>query len=109
MSSHILAAVGQGVLIGLGAAVPIGQVNVMIARRTLRGGFWPGFAVGAGASSIDVMYAMLSSLGFGAVLASPRVSRFKSGAWMRLADIAGGLTLLAFAVRTFLRSMGLIL
>jgi threonine/homoserine/homoserine lactone efflux protein len=71
----MLAAVGQGIIIGLGAAVPIGQVNVMIARRTLRGGFWPGFAVGAGASTIDVMYALLSALGFGAVLANPRVSR----------------------------------
>jgi threonine/homoserine/homoserine lactone efflux protein len=71
----MLAAVAQGILIGLGAAVPIGQVNVMIARRTLHGGFWPGFAVGAGASTIDVTYALLSAFGVGRVLANPRVSQ----------------------------------
>src|SRR5438309_11909723 len=52
----------NGVLFGLGAAVPIGPVNVEIARRSLRGGFWAGFALGCGAVSVDVTYAVLSSL-----------------------------------------------
>lgn len=54
----------SGLLLGLGAAVPIGPVNVEIARRTLRGGFWPGFALGCGAVTVDVTYAILSSLLF---------------------------------------------
>jgi L-lysine exporter family protein LysE/ArgO len=52
-----------GVLLGIGAAAPIGPVNVEIARRTLRGGFWAGFALGCGAVSVDVFYAILSSQG----------------------------------------------
>src|SRR5436190_22106774 len=54
----------KGVILGLGAAVPIGPVNVEIARRTLRGGFLAGFALGCGAVTVDVTYVILSSLGF---------------------------------------------
>ena len=57
-----------GILLGLGAAAPIGPVNVEIARRTLRGGFRPGFALGCGAVSVDVFFAVLSSQGFKRIL-----------------------------------------
>lgn len=63
----------RGVLLGLGAAMPIGPVNVEIARRTLRGGFLPGFALGCGAVTVDVLYAGLSSLSFREVLNRPAV------------------------------------
>ena len=49
----------RGVIFGLGAAVPIGPVNVEIARRTLRAGFRSGFFLGCGAVTIDVTYAIL--------------------------------------------------
>jgi threonine/homoserine/homoserine lactone efflux protein len=52
-----------GVLLGIAAAAPIGPVNVEIARRTLRRGFSAGFALGCGAVSVDVFYAILSSQG----------------------------------------------
>ncbi len=55
----------QGILLGLGAAAPIGPVNVEIARRTLRNGFGAGFALGCGAVSVDVAYAILSSITVG--------------------------------------------
>src|SRR2546423_11821981 len=61
----------KGILLGLGAAVPIGPVNVEIVRRTLRGGFFAGFALGCGAVTVDVCYAILSSLGFGLLLNRP--------------------------------------
>jgi L-lysine exporter family protein LysE/ArgO len=48
--------------LGLGAAVPIGPVNVEIARRALRNGFAAGLALGCGAVTIDVFYAVISSL-----------------------------------------------
>jgi L-lysine exporter family protein LysE/ArgO len=202
----------KGILIGLGAAVPLGPVNVEIARRTLRGGFPSGFFLGAGACTIDVMYAVLTTLSVGRFLdlnvvywpmsigamillsylgamclraawreqptaagdvkerALPRNSllkgystgllmtllnpmtiafwfvalpgiagklersalplicvgvfagticwviafsgtlsvlgRYKRGAWMRVADVFGGLTLIGFAVAVFLRSIG---
>src|SRR5438477_10135669 len=61
----------RGLALGLGAAVPIGPVNVEIARRTLRGGFFAGFALGCGAVTVDVTYAILSSLGFSLLLNRP--------------------------------------
>ena len=61
----------KGLALGLGAAVPIGPVNVEIARRVLRNGFRNGFALGCGAVSIDVSYAVLSSLGLRPVLNRP--------------------------------------
>src|SRR3954471_5312098 len=61
------AAILKGILLGLGAAVPIGPVNVQIARRTLRDGFGRGVALGAGAVTVDVTYAVLSTLGFQAI------------------------------------------
>lgn len=57
----------KGVGLGLAAAVPIGPVNVEIARRALRSGFGAGFALGCGAVTADVIYAVLSSAGVGKV------------------------------------------
>ena len=62
----------KGVIVGLGAAVPIGPVNVEIARRTLRGGFLAGFALGCGAVTVDITYAVLSSMGLAWLLNRPR-------------------------------------
>lgn len=70
----VIELVAKGVLIGLGAAVPIGPVNVEMARRTLRGGFLAGAALGAGAVSVDVAYATLTSLSVGRFLDRPAVS-----------------------------------
>src|SRR5258708_21256991 len=52
----------RGCLLGIGAAAPIGPVNVEIARRTLRSGFRAGFALGCGAVTVDVAYAVCVSL-----------------------------------------------
>ena len=65
--------IGKGIALGLGAAVPIGPVNVEIARRTLRGGFLAGFALGLGAVTIDVTDAILSSLSLGGLLNRPQI------------------------------------
>jgi L-lysine exporter family protein LysE/ArgO len=59
----MLAALVTGIALGLGAAVPIGPVNVEIARRTLARGFTAGFALGCGAVTVDLTYALLTSLG----------------------------------------------
>jgi L-lysine exporter family protein LysE/ArgO len=73
MGTQLLQLIPRGIAIGLGAAVPIGPVNVEIARRTLRGGFRAGFALGAGAVSVDVTYALLSCLSIGRFLTRPAV------------------------------------
>ena len=64
---------GNGIVLGLGAAVPVGPVNVEIARRTLRRGFAAGFALGCGAVNVDVTYAVLTSLSIGQFLNRPGV------------------------------------
>jgi len=46
-------------MLGLGAAVPIGPVNVEIARRSLKNGFKAGSALGAGAATVDLIYAII--------------------------------------------------
>src|SRR5438067_1325476 len=53
----------KGLLLGIGAAAPIGPVNVEIIRRTLKHGFRAGFALGCGAVTVDVTYALLTSVG----------------------------------------------
>jgi len=77
----------RGILLGLGAAVPIGPVNVEIARRTLRHGFSGGFLLGCGACSADVLYAIVTSLSLRPALA---ITSF------RLAAGGIGAALLAF-------------
>jgi threonine/homoserine/homoserine lactone efflux protein len=69
----IAAGILQGVLLGLGAAVPIGPVNVQIARRALEDGFWAAVALGCGAVTVDVVYAVAAALGGRAVGDNPWV------------------------------------
>ena len=64
---------GNGLLLGLGAAAPIGPVNVEIARRTLRHGPAAGMLLGCGAVTIDVGYAVVTSLTVLRVMQYPRV------------------------------------
>lgn len=82
-----------GVLLGIGAAAPIGPVNVEIARRTLRGGFRAGCALGCGAVSVDVFYAILASQGLRRVLDRPAI--------MLALGIAGATMLLWLAIMCF--------
>src|SRR5437764_11132050 len=74
----------KGILLGLGAAVPIGAVNVEIARRTLRGGFFAGFALGCGAVTVDILYAALSSFSFTQLLTAPTIARVMTAAGVAL-------------------------
>jgi threonine/homoserine/homoserine lactone efflux protein len=63
----------NGVALGLGAAAPIGPVNVEIARRVLRFGRGAGFLLGCGAVTVDVGYAVVTSVTFLPVMGWPRV------------------------------------
>ena len=68
-----MALFAKGILLGLGAAAPIGPVNVQIARHALRDGFRPGFALGCGAVTVDVAYAVLASVGAERLARVPQV------------------------------------
>ncbi len=63
----------KGLLLGIGAAAPIGPVNVEVTRRTLKHGFRAGFALGCGAVTVDVVYAVLTSLGVAQLTGHPAV------------------------------------
>jgi L-lysine exporter family protein LysE/ArgO len=82
------AVVAEGVVLGLGAAVPIGPVNIQIARHALRSGFLPAFSLGCGAVTVDVMYAVLASFGV------ERVARGGAIEWVLRAGGVGLLTYL---------------
>lgn len=71
MGAVTFALVIKGIILGLGAAVPIGPVNVEIARRTLKRGWGHGVGVGGGASSVDVIYAIVASLGWAPLIGNP--------------------------------------
>lgn len=66
-------ALGGGIVLGLGAAMPIGPVNVELSRRVLRSGVAAGVALGFGAVTVDVVYAVLSTLSFARLLDRPAV------------------------------------
>ena len=101
-ASRFLGPLLRGVLLGLGAAVPIGPVNVEMARRALRGGFFAGFALGCGAVTVDVLYLVLSSLSVAQLLNHPRVITPLAAAGVLLLTFLGVMSLLS--VRKHLRS-----
>jgi len=57
-----LAAFWEGVIAGLGVAVPVGAIAVLIVDVGLRRGFQVGFMAGAGAASVDFIYAGVAAL-----------------------------------------------
>ncbi len=58
----ILASFAEGFLLGLGAAVPLGPINVLIMSNALRH-YGSAVALGAGAMSADITYLLLILLG----------------------------------------------
>ena len=64
-----------GILLGLGVAIPIGPLNILIMNYSLSS-FGRGFALGMGAMSADILYFVLLSLGLLVVFDNPWI--FKS-------------------------------
>jgi L-lysine exporter family protein LysE/ArgO len=75
----------KGILCGLGAAVPIGPVNVEIARRALRAGFWPAVTLGCGAVTVDLVYCVVAAFG---------VARLTAESWIYWPVAITGITML---------------
>ena len=59
----MLAAVLTGLGLGALVAAQVGPVSLLCIRSTLRYGFAPGLAVGAGAAAVDTVYGGLGMLG----------------------------------------------
>jgi threonine/homoserine/homoserine lactone efflux protein len=53
----------QGVLVGLGASIPLGPVGVLCVQRTLSKGHYSGFISGMGAAMVDTFFAALAVIG----------------------------------------------
>lgn len=77
-----------GLLLGWGAAIPIGPMNLEIIRRNLQLGTPYGIALGLGACSADLTYIVLMSVGALAILSHAFV--------LKIIGILGGLILAWF-------------
>lgn len=84
----------NGVAIGLAVAAPIGPVNLIVIRRTLRYGQLNGFLSGGGAAIGDAIFAAIAA--FGITAAMDFVIRIET-----LLQIAGGCFLLFLGLRTW--------
>ncbi len=84
----------QGLVIGLGIAIPVGPIGLLVIQRTLAGGFRPGFLSGLGAAGADAVYGAIGGFGVGwatALLLD----------WQVAFRLAGGLFLAWLAWTTF--------
>lgn len=64
------------VLLGLSLAAPIGPINAAQMDRGLKGGFWPAWCVGLGASSADFLYMLVVYCGLVHFINIPIVKTF---------------------------------
>lgn len=53
----------KGLVVGIAVSAPVGPLGVLCIQRTLSKGKWPGVVTGLGATTSDIIYAML--VGFG--------------------------------------------
>lgn len=77
-----------GMLLGLGAAIPIGPINLEIIRRNLNFGTRYGLALGGGATLADFTYLVILSMGAMTILMYAH--------WLKVVGIAGSLVLAWF-------------
>lgn len=62
-----LEVLGQSFVLGLGIAMPVGPIGVLVIRRSLTQGRNIGMASGLGAASADGLYGLVATLGLGLV------------------------------------------
>jgi len=86
--------VASGLAIGFVVAAPIGPVNLIVIRRTLRYGGLFGFLAGLGAALGDAIFAAIAA--FGITAAIDWVMQYST-----ILQIAGGIFLIVLGVRTF--------
>jgi len=61
--NHVVTSFLQGVLVGLGASIPLGPIGVLCVQRTLSNGRISGFISGLGAAFVDTFFAALAVIG----------------------------------------------
>ena len=95
VSTDVAAAFGAGALAGLGVALPLGAIGVLIVQEGISGGWRPAFAAGTGVALVDGAYAAL------AVAAGAAVTGVLTGR-ERAVQLVGAVVLVAVAVRGLL-------
>jgi arginine exporter protein ArgO len=93
--AHTLDALGAGALAGLGVALPLGAVGVLIVQEGITGGWRPASAAATGVALVDGAYAAV------AVAAGAGVTTALAGL-ERAIQLVGAVVLLAVAVRGLL-------
>lgn len=88
-SADLLSAFLIGAVAGYAIAIPVGPIALLIVRTGVRRGFPVAAAAGAGAATVDLVYAMLALVVGGAVASG-------------LASVAAPMRLAAAAVLTYL-------
>jgi L-lysine exporter family protein LysE/ArgO len=82
-----------GALLGWGAAIPIGPINLEIVRRNLNYGTSIGMTFGLSACGADITYVLLLCLGFINLLAHPE--------FLKIFGVLGSGILIYFAIQAF--------
>ncbi len=85
---------GQGFLLGVAIAAPVGPIGLLCIRRTLEYGARIGFATGMGAAVADAIFGAIAAFGLTAVIA------FLSGHELFF-RFFGGVFLLVVAAKTY--------
>ncbi|MGK2740721.1 LysE family translocator [Tepidicaulis sp. LMO-SS28] len=90
-----LTLVVSGLMVGVAVAAPIGPVNLICIRRTLRFGAVNGFVSGAGAAIGDGLFATIAAFGVTAAIAFIKNYAFAL-------QLVGGLFLIGLGIKTWL-------
>ncbi|MBI2809625.1 MAG: LysE family translocator [Candidatus Melainabacteria bacterium] len=80
-----------GILIGWGASIPFGPINIEMMRRNLHYGTKAGFSLGLGACLADILYLLLFGLGAFSIMQYPEV--------LQTLGIGGSLILAWFGIQ----------
>ncbi len=94
--STVAAALGAGALAGLGVALPLGAIGVLIVQEGITRGWRPAMAAGTGVALVDGAYAAV------AVAAGAAVTGVIGGR-ERVIQLVGAVVLVAVAVRGLAR------
>lgn len=85
-----------GILIGICVSAPVGPLGVLCIQRTLSRGKLHGFMTGLGATTSDIIYALLVSLGMSFILDFINTHQF-------LIQLIGSIIILLFGLHLFLK------
>ncbi|HVN11377.1 MAG TPA: LysE family transporter [Kineosporiaceae bacterium] len=96
MTTDVVTALGAGALAGLGVALPLGAIGVLIIQEGITGGWRPAAAAGLGVGLVDGAYAAV------AVAAGAAVTRALAGS-ERAVQLVGAIVLATVAARGIAR------